>query len=338
VEWRLEVNRELAAQYEVSVGLIGNFVKLVTNGIKASTYRPDDADDEIDIMLRFPPEYRNLDQLDSLRVTTDKGSVPIGNFVTRQPQPRVSTLHRIDGQRVITIKADVAEGEQVDKKVRQLVAWFEKNPPDPRVTATFRGEDEDQKESQTFLSTAFLIALFGIALVLVIEFNSIYDTFVVMTAIFFSTVGVLLGLMITAQPFGIVMCGLAIIVLAWVVVSNNIIFIDTYNLLKKEGYGVIEALQLTGAQRFRPILLTVGTTVLGLIPMVFAMNIDFLGREVTFDAPSSQWWTQLSTAIAGGLSFATVLTLFFTPCFLLMGYKVGQWRTRRRERKNLRKF
>ena len=130
--------------------------------------------------------------------------------------------------------------------------------------------------------------------------------------------------MITAQPFGIVMVGLGIIALAGIVVNNNIVLIDTYNVYLQEGLSPFEAALKTGEIRMRPVLLTAGTTVLGLIPMVLAMNIDFINRKVAFGAPSTQWWTQLSSAIAGGLSFATVLTLLLTPCLLVLGANVSQ--------------
>jgi multidrug efflux pump len=129
---------------------------------------------------------------------------------------------------------------------------------------------------------------------------------------------------ITGQPFGIVMCGVGVISLSGIVVNNNIIFIDTYQKLKDAGFSTDEALLRTGAQRLRPILLTAGTTVLGLLPMVLGMNIDFLTRDLTFGSPSSQWWKQLSTAIAGGLTFATILTLFFTPSLLKLGERFSR--------------
>ena len=159
------------------------------------------------------------------------------------------------------------------------------------------------------------------------QFNGIYKAFVVLSAVFLSTGGVMLGLLVTYQPYGIVMCGVGIIALAGTVVSNNIIFIDTFEELRREGWSVTDALLETGSQRLRAILLTAGTTVIGLIPMVAQMNIDFVNREVSFGAPSTQWWVQLSTTIAGGMSFATVLTLFLTPCLLVLGDRAKQrWR------------
>ena len=166
---------------------------------------------------------------------------------------------------------------------------------------------------------AFLSAIILMGLVLVTQFNSIYQAFLVLSAIVFSTAGVLLGLLITAQPFGIVMVGLGIIALAGIVVNNNIVLIDTYNRMRKNGLDAISAALETGRRRLRPVFLTAFTTVLGLMPMVLAMNIDLINREISFGAPSTQWWTQLASAIAGGLSFATLLTLVLTPCLLVLG-------------------
>ena len=138
----------------------------------------------------------------------------------------------------------------------------------------------------------------------------------------FSTAGVLIGLLVTAQPFGIVMVGIGIIALAGIVVNNNIVLIDTYNAYRREGLTAADAALATGRVRMRPVLLTAVTTVLGLLPMVFALNIDLLHREISVGAPSTQWWTQLSSAIAGGLSFATLLTLLLTPCLLVLGERL----------------
>ena len=132
-----------------------------------------------------------------------------------------------------------------------------------------------------------------------------------------------MGLLITGQPFGIVMVGLGIIALAGIVVNNNIVLIDTYNRMRGEGRGAIDAALETGRRRLRPVFLTAFTTVLGLMPMVLAMNIDLIGRAISFGAPSTQWWTQLASAIAGGLSFATILTLVLTPCLLVLGDSMG---------------
>jgi len=326
IVWEFTVDREKAGRNDISVMAVGQMIKLITNGIKVNEYRPDDADDEVDIVVRFPEEFRNLSQLSRLRVYTDNGQEPITNFVQRTPKQSVGTIRRVDGMRVMNIKADVEEGVLADARVKEIQAWLDAGQFPPEIEATFRGEDEDQREAQQFLTTAFFIAIFGMALMMVMQFNSIYYMVVIMSAVIFSTGGVFLGHLLTYQPFGIVMSGVGVIALAGVVVQNNIIFLDTYKLLRERGMPIREALIETGARRLRPIFLTAGTTVWGLIPMMCAMTLDFVKRDISFGAPSAQWWVQLSTAIAGGLTFATILTLFFTPCLILLWeQRQGGW-------------
>ena len=143
------------------------------------------------------------------------------------------------------------------------------------------------------------------------------------------TVGVMLGLLIVGQPFGIVMSGIGVIALAGIVVNNNIVLIDTHDRLRKQISDPVQAILLTGAQRLRPVLLTSVTTILGLMPMVLQINIDFVSREVSFGSPSTQWWVQLATAIAAGLTFATVLTLIITPSALMARENFAAWRQRK---------
>ena len=329
IEWEMRVDRAEAARYGADVATVGNAVQLVTNGIKVGEYRPDDTDDEVEIRVRFPYRDRSVDQLDRLRVPTQQGAVPVANFVERLPTPRVGNIQRVDARRVLTVAADVPEGVLPDDKVQQIRAWLDAEAGlDPAVEVSFKGEDEEQREAEAFLGRAFGIALFVMAIILVTQFNSFYQALLILSAVVLSTVGVLLGLLITGQPFGIVMSGVGVIALAGIVVNNNIVLIDTYNQLRVDGMAAREALLRTGAQRLRPVLLTTVTTVLGLLPMVLAVNVDLIGRELTLGGPSTQWWTQLSTAVAGGLSFATVLTLVLTPCLLELRERFHGWRGR----------
>lgn len=322
IEWRLQIDREKAARYGADVTMLGQSVQMITGGIKVSDYRPDDTDDEVDIRVRFPVSERNLDRLDHLTVPTVRGQIPISNFVTIVPSPKTGTVTRVDGQRVVIIKADVEEGLLVDDLVSGLKEQFLQETPDPFVSVTFKGEDEEQREAGIFLMTAFGIAIFLMTVILVTQFNSLYQAALVLSAIVFSTAGVLIGLLVTHQPFGIVMVGLGIIALAGIVVNNNIVLIDTYNRIRHdEGLSPVDAALKTGALRLRPVFLTALTTVLGLMPMVLAMSVNLIDRHISFGAPSTQWWTQLSSAIAGGLTFATILTLVLTPCMLVLGEK-----------------
>ncbi len=318
IEWELAVDRAQAARFGADVTLIGSYVRMVTYGTKLGEFRPDDSNEEIDIVVRLPRNYRNIDQLDRIRIQTDSGLTPISNFVTRTPKPKVGLLRRTDGNRVMTVKADVAPGLLADTKVTEIREWLKTADINPRVEISFKGEDEEQKQAQAFLTKAFIVALFMMAIILVTQFNSFYSAFLILTAVIMSTIGVMMGLLITGQPFGIVMSGIGVIALAGIVVNNNIVLIDTFDRIRETGVPVREAILRTGAQRLRPVLLTTITTILGLMPMVLAMNIDFGSRLVQIGAPSTQWWTQLSSAIVFGLTFATVLTLIFTPSALML--------------------
>jgi len=321
IEWRLEVDREEAARFGADVALIGQAIQLVTSGIRIAGYRPDDATDELDIRVRYPLESRHLDSIAGIRVPTQRGMIPVTNFVQMAPAPRTGTIERVDGDRTVTIAADVADGEIADTQLKLLSDDIAANPLPEGAAVVFAGEAEEQAETMNFLILAFVSAIFLMTIILVTQFNSLYQAALVLSAILFSTSGVLIGLMVTGQTFGIVMVGIGIIALAGIVVNNNIVLIDTWNGFRARGAGALEASLLTGSVRARPVLLTAITTVLGLMPMVLSMNIDFVNRTITFGAPSTQWWTQLASAIAGGLAFTTLLTLFLTPCLLVLGVR-----------------
>jgi multidrug efflux pump len=229
-------------------------------------------------------------------------------------------IRRIDSNRAVTIKSELADGYQVAERLSALRASDLSLPEGVMIKTA--GEDADQQEAMNFLISAFFIAIFLMLMILLVQFNSWYQTLLILSAIVLSTAGVLLGLLINAQPFGIVMVGMGIIGLAGIVVNNNIVLIDTYNQLRQQGLNSIEAALETGTLRLRPVLLTSVTTVLGLMPMVQAVNVNLLEPSLGFGAPSTMWWTQLSSAIAGGLTFATLLTLFLTPALLVLGDKI----------------
>ena len=326
IEFKIDVDRAQAAKYGVNIELVGRAVQLATNGLKLGEYRPDDADDEIDVRARYPESLRTLDQLGDTRVDSGAGSVPISNFSSFEAVKKTGTLRRTDTLPVMSVKADVAEGVLVDAKVKQLRTWIANEAGlDPRILVKFKGEDEEQQAAQAFLMKAFGVALFMMALILVTQFNSFYSAFLILSAVVMSTIGVFIGLLVTGQPFGIVMSGIGVIALAGIVVNNNIVLIDTFDRLREEANSVRDAILKTGAQRLRPVMLTTVTTILGLMPMVFGINIDFVNRSVNIGAPSTQWWSQLSTAIVFGLAFATVLTLVVTPAALMLKGNIADW-------------
>ncbi|MAI50023.1 MAG: MFS transporter [Rhodospirillaceae bacterium] len=332
IEWELRVDRAQAAKFDADVAVIGNIIRLVTNGLKVTDFRPDDADGEIDIVIRYPTNDRTLNQLDNTRLQTPKGLIPLSNFVERTPKLKTSELRRTDARRSMTVKADLLPGILANPKLEEIENWLSKNAAlDPRVQIVFKGEDEEQKKASAFLGKAFSVTLFLMAIILVTQFNRFYSAFLILTAVVMSTVGVMLGLLIIQQPFSIVMSGIGVIALAGIVVNNNIVLIDTFDRIVLTAKSPMEAIIRTGAHRLRPVLLTTATTICGLLPMVTRVNIDFVTREVSVGAPSTQWWQQLATAVAFGLAFATILTMIVTPSLLMVRVNVSAWRTNRRE-------
>ena len=329
IEWQLTVDRTQALKFGVDIALVGNYVQLITKGLKVTDYSTEVSDEEIDVVIRYPKHYRKLNQYERISIKTNKGLIPIDNFIKWSPKPKIGVIKRVQSIRTKTIQADVAPGILADSKAKEIKAWLNTADLPRSVRIQFKGEDAEQKQAKSFLIKAFAAALFIMTIILVTQFNSFYSAFLILSAVIMSTAGVFLGLLITGEPFGIVMSGVGVIALAGIVVNNNIVLIDTFDHIKRTSISVQQAILVAGAQRLRPVLLTTITTVLGLMPMVFQTNIDFLTREITVGAPSTQWWVSLSTTIVFGLSFATVLTLIVTPCALMLRSNLTAWREER---------
>lgn len=319
IDWKVDIRRDDAARFSADATLVGNTVQFVTNGLKIGDYLPDDSSEEVDILVRYPSDKRDIGRFDQLRVKTPAGLVPITNFAQIVPDHKQDTIKRLDGKRVVNIMADMEEGYNLALELPKIEQALSELGLPSSVEFRIRGQNEEQENSSAFLQSAFLVALAVMALILITQFNSYYQAFLILSAVLFSTVGVFVGLLIFQRPFGIVMSGIGVIALAGIVVNNNIVLIDTYNQLIKRGLDKRDAILRTGVQRLRPVMLTTVTTILGLMPMVLEMNIDLINQKIEFGAPSTQWWSQLATAIAGGLAFATVLTLVLTPCLLMLG-------------------
>ncbi|MEM1434191.1 MAG: efflux RND transporter permease subunit [Pseudomonadota bacterium] len=323
IEWKLEVDRAQAAVYGVDVSQVGIAVQLVTNGVKVGEYRPDNADDAVDIRVRFPEADRGVSALDSLRVSSRQGMVPISNFVTRVPSPNVDSIQRIDGVAVEFIRANIEEGVLADSKVKEIQAWLATQDFDPRLKITFRGANEEQAEAMAFVAVAFLLSLLLMFVLLVTQFNSLYQSALILFAVVMSTAGVLLGLLVTDMPFSAILTGTGIVALAGIVVNNNIVLIDTYNHLKREHpeLDYVDLIVRTGAQRLRPVMLTTVTTIFGLLPLASNYSIDLVNRTIVYGGQLSSFWVPLSQAIVSGLTFATLLTLVATPAMLALPHQ-----------------
>jgi multidrug efflux pump len=337
VDWKIDVNKAEAAKYGSGVSAVGVALQLVTNGVKITEYRPSDNDKAVDIIVRFPQERRSLDQMDELRIQTPMGNVPIANFVERKPAPRVGFIRHVAGNRVMSVTSNVAEGVPSAGVQIALAQDLVKTDLGSGVTWRLKGEDEERAKAGAFLMKAFGAAIFLIFAILLAQFNKLISVGLVLTAVILSTIGVLLGLMIMGQPFGVVMTGIGVIANAGVIVNNNIVLIDTYDRLRREGVAAYDAILETCRERARPVVLTAVTAILGVLPIAFGVNLEFLSREVTIGAPATQWWISLSTAIVFGLGFATILTLIVTPAALMAIANLAERRARWKERRAARR-
>ncbi len=375
IDWQIDVDVEKAGQYGADVATVGGMVQLVTRGILLDTMRVDSSDEEIEIRVRLPEEDRILATLDTLKVRTQDGLVPLSNFITRTPVPSLAQINRVDQKRFFDVKADVLPGmvKLVDsddqtiavlisdpvngaisdpgkdsyrlvtetnravpelqkayeagdlrivsvdsnERIATLTQWLETNPLPNSISWEWTGDQEDQEESQAFLSSAFSAALGLMFIILLAQFNSFYNAVLVLLAVVLSTTGVLWGMLIMDQKFSIIMTGTGIVALAGIVVNNNIVLIDTFQEYARV-MPRIEAIIRTAQDRIRPVLLTTITTMAGLAPMMFGLSLNFADGGYTIDSPTALWWKQLATAVVFGLGIATLLTLVFTPSLLAM--------------------
>ena len=325
IEWDLAINREMASRAGANAQSIGTAVQLVTNGILVGKYRPDDSQDEVDIRVRYPKQYRGIHALDQLRVATANGQmVPISNFVTRKPAQQLNSIERVDGHRVYHVRANVKPGINVNAEISKIQSWIDTQnfPRDVRVG--FTGGAQQQNESAAFLGEAAFMALFLIAIVLLALFNSFYHSILILIAVVLAMIGSMLGMIVMGQPFSIIMTGTGMLALAGIVVNHNIVLIDTFHRLRDSGMDPIEAVIRSSAQRLRPVFLTTVVAIAGMLPMMFAIEINFATREVTVGGPDGLMWVQLSTAIVFGLAFSKMITMGLVPAMLAFPYRIRE--------------
>jgi multidrug efflux pump len=325
VQWKLEVDREQAGRFGVSVREIGSLVQLVTDGLLIDKYRPDDSKEELDVRIRYPVEDRTLSNMDRMMIQTREGPLPLSNFVRRVPEPQVDRVVRRDGRRIMEVKANGninVKGHEIsqDVAISIMQEWLDSGVLEeavgPGVNARLIGSTEERDEAGTFFLGAMAAAMFMIGFILLLQFNSFYHAALTLSAVVLSVFGVLLGIAISGQYISVIMTGVGIVALAGIVVNNNIVLIDTYRHLRQTGLTIEEAILRTAAQRARPVLLTTITTIMGLLPMVFEINVDFTTGVIGIGSATSDWWVLLSSAVVYGLAFSTLLTLVLTPVLL----------------------
>ena len=333
IDWRIDVDVVKAGRYGADVATVGAMVQLVTRGILLDKMRVDSSDEEIEIRVRFPEKDRLLSTLDTIKLRTKDGLVPLANFVTRTPVQKLAEINRTGQKRYIDVKADVlpdqfrtddnSDGQSAQvvitpsDRIQELTTWMETRPFPTGIEWEWTGDQEEQAESQAFLKSAFMGALGLMFIILLAQFNSFYNSVLVLLAVVLSTTGVLIGMIVMDQAFSIIMTGTGIVALAGIVVNNNIVLIDTYQEYCRY-MPRIEAIIRTAEARIRPVLLTTITTMAGLAPMMFGLSLDFIQGGYSIDSPTALWWKQLATAVVFGLGIATVLTLIFTPSMLAL--------------------
>ncbi|MEQ1900153.1 MAG: efflux RND transporter permease subunit [Devosia sp.] len=322
IDWQVTIDRVAAAKYGIGVRELSPYVQLVTSGVKLGTYRPDDATDELDIRVRLPANERTFDTLDSLRIVTAQGLVPVSNFIKRTAVTKVANLSRKNGVYSMTVAANLNPGVNSDMKVQQVKKWEQEQIASGAFPAgthiVYGGADQQNAETAAFIFKAFLIALAMIALILLLEYNSFWQVLITISTVGMSLGGVMLGLAITQTPFSMIMTGLGIVALAGIVVKNGIVLTDTYNHYNRDdGVEPIKAMLLTISQRVRPVLLTATVTALGVIPMALNIEFDFIGREIVVGGLAGTWFVALSIALVSGLFVSTALTLIMVPVMIV---------------------
>ncbi len=429
IDWQIDVDVEAAGRFGADVASVGGMVQLVTRGLLLDTMRVPSSDEEIEIRVRLPEVDRVLSTIETLRVRTAEGLIPLSNFITLTPVAKLAQINRIDQQRYFDVKADAepgfvslsfeqalarpdapaeidvaplpvalagatavpltatlglaevlatdvsdiaAQGDRAsvdleiatplgfplalvtedpvayydisadvsdgriaelralaaepgvtvvptivnaNERIATMTEWLETDPFAPGIGWEWTGDQEDQAESGQFLAVAFMGALGLMFIILLAQFNSVYNSILVLLAVIMSTAGVLIGMLVMDQAFSIIMTGTGIVALAGIVVNNNIILIDTYQEYEKF-MPRTEAITRTAEDRIRPVLLTTITTIAGLAPMMFGLSLNFGDGGYTIDSPTALWWKQLATAVVFGLGIATMLTLIFTPAML----------------------
>ena len=322
VEWSVEVDKQKAAQLGVSVSDVGALVQMLTNGFKVGEYRPDDAKDEVEIRAKFPDSDRTITGIRDLNVVTKLGTVPVSSFVKVIPKENRQTVNRKNGKYFQEVGAGTEDESKVSLKISELENWLESENLGNNISYQFSGMAAETEDVNNFMIVAGLTAVFMMLLMLITQFNSFYQSFIILSSVTISFVGVLLGLLITGKSFSTTMTGISIVTLAGIVVNNNIVLIDTFNKLKEESPQYKKSIHIVNAckQRLRPIILTSLTTIFGLMPLAMGISIDIISRDIIVGSRIVDWWSNLAVSIVFGLGFSTFITLILTPAILALPY------------------
>jgi multidrug efflux pump subunit AcrB len=342
------IDRERANREGLSTAQIGMEIRTAVFGKEISKYK--DGDDEYEINLRYQKDQReNIDKLLNLKITyRDMTSgqlrqIPLSSVAHVEARNSFGGINRKDLNNVINLYSEVLSGytaNDITNRIGQEAKTFSK--PEG-VTISMTGERTDMKDATSFLGKAMLIAIGLIFFILMTQFNSISKTLIILSEVFFSIIGVLLGIMIFGMSLSVIMTGLGIVALGGIVVRNGILIVEFTDVLKKQGLRTREAVVQAGLTRITPVVLTATATILGLIPLAVGLNINFvsmfteLNPHLHFGGDNVAFWGNLSWTIIFGLSFATFLTLIFVPAMYLASYAMKVKLKRRSLHRKIRK-
>lgn len=341
-EMLINIDRAKARRLNISTAQVGSSIRTALFGKEISKFKAEDDDYPIYIRLKDEQRY-DAEALMNSRITfRDQTNgrirqVPISAVATATKSSTFSAVKRKNLDRLVTIQSNVLGDFNPTEVVNEIKAEMEGFEFAEGVEWKFTGQQEEQAKEMEFLGGALLAAVFLIFLIIVAQFNSVSGPVIILFAVLLSLIGVLLGLVVFQMDFIIIMTMIGIISLAGIVVNNAIVLIDYTKLLitrRKGELGIDEDDKLPleelypiivkgGKTRLRPVLLTAITTVLGLLPMAYGFNIDFIGLLESWDpnvyigGDNVMFWGPMSKTIIFGLTFATFLTLVFVPVLFL---------------------
>ncbi len=345
----VEVDRERAMREGISTAQVGLELRTAIYGKETSKFK--EGEDEYPIQIRYSEIQRgNVENLMNTKIsfrdmaTGQFRQVPLSAVAQVKYKNAYGGINRKNNKRVITISSEVLSGYTPTQVVASVKKITDSYPFSEGIKAELTGEREDQKDAMNFLSLAMIIAIGIIFFILITQFNSIGKTFIIISEIFFSIIGVLLGIVIFNMSISIIMTGLGVVALGGIVIRNGILIVEHIDELKLKGLKTIDAIALAGRNRFTPVLLTAIATILGLIPLAVGMNINFgtlfteLNPQIRFGGDNVMFWKNLSWTIVFGLTFASFLTLILVPTLYLMHYKMKVGLARRKSNRRYRKM
>lgn len=314
-EIQFRIDRRRAAMFGLDADRIGNHLRTSIFGSEASKLRA--GEDQFDITIRLPLEQRlSTDLLDQMWIPATGGeNVHLSSLGRLEYVAGRGSIERKNQRRTVTITGGTAGGRTPSAVLRDIRPLIEEIPLPGGYLVEFAGDDEEMREAAGFLAGSFAVALGLIAVILVIQFNSVVFPFIIMFSVLMSMAGVMLGLVICRMNFIVIMTGVGIISLAGVVVNNSIVLVDCILQHHQGGLPFQEAIIQAGRQRLRPVILTAITTILALLPMAIGVSLDFHGwpPRLMTDAETTAFWAPMAVAVIFGLGLASVLTLIQVP-------------------------